>query len=100
MDMFLGGAFPGQGLTDIALRLGYPVNDTMWVKVDAHMMATTEEYADGMSSLGNEIDLTLVKKSGEMTITGGVSMFLPSEDWAGEGAETSKWAYVQSSFGF
>jgi len=98
MDYFLGGV--DTGLTDIALRVAHPINDTMWLKADAHMFKSTEEYADGKSSLGNELDITLVKKAGDMKIQGGLSIFMPNEDRYGTDAEMAKWAYLQSSFGF
>ncbi len=105
MDYFLAGR--SEGLMDIALRVAHPVTETMWVKVDAHMFATVEDYAkfgsttgETATSLGNEIDITVVKQSGNMKIQGGLSFFLANEDWKGADAEMAKWAYLQTTFGF
>ena len=104
MDYFLGGM--DAGLMDIALRVAHPVTESMWVKVDAHMFATVEDYTkfgtvnEAATSIGNELDITVVKQSGNMTIQGGLSIFLANEDWKGADAEMAKWAYLQSSFGF
>lgn len=101
MDFFNGSYGNGDnGLTDIAVRVAHPINETLWVKADAHMFSSTEEYADGKSSIGNELDITLVKKAGSMKIKGGLSFFMANEDWAGADAATAKWAFLQSSFGF
>jgi len=101
MDFFNGSYSNGDlGLTDIALRVAHPVSETLWVMADAHMFASTEEYADGKSSIGNELDITVVKKAGDMKIQGGLSIFMPNEDWMGTDAETAKWAYLQTTFGF
>jgi hypothetical protein len=98
MDYFVGGL--STGLTDIALRVAHPINETMWLKADAHMFMSTEEYADGESNIGNEIDVTLVKKHGDMKIQGGVSFFMPTEEYFGDGAESGTWFYLQNTFGF
>ncbi len=96
-DGFAGG---GNGLTDIGLRVAHPLNETTWVKAEAHMFSATQEYADGKSSFGNEIDLAVMRKAGDIKLTGGLSFFMASEDWAGADAATAKWAYVQTAFGF
>jgi len=101
MDFFVGGYsnVGTYGLTDINLGVWHPINEDLTAGVDFHIFSTTEEYGDGMSSIGNEIDIAVTKKAGDMKITGGLSFFMANEDWVAD-AETAKWAFVQSTFGF
>jgi len=103
MDYFLG-SHP-MGLIDLILR-GQVAPATGWLlKADFHLFQAAQEYDVGgdatSKDVGTEIDLTVSTTRIEGAgLTGGLSVFLPKENWAGEDTDTTLWFYTMFTAGF
>ncbi len=104
MDYFVDS--PYYGLLDVVFRASldpYP----MWtVKGDMHFFKATADYVDFVGNdtrkIGSELDLTAVTTSVPgIVLTGGASVFLPSEAFAGYyDPPAMYWAYLMAEVNF
>ncbi|MFH1842612.1 MAG: alginate export family protein [bacterium] len=103
MDYFL--ASHPMGLIDMILR-GQVAPAAGWLlKADLHLFQAAQEYDVGGNAtskdVGTEIDLTVSTSRIEGAgLTGGLSVFLPKENWAGENTDTALWFYTMFTVGF
>jgi len=99
MDFFTGTQ--QAGLMDIYLRGKIAPSENTLARLDFHIFNTMQDYAsavDGKNtkSVGNELDLTLTCNAvSSSKINFGYSVFMPSEDWLGTGADNANWFYLQ-----
>lgn len=101
MDYFTGSG--NQGLRDIFVDLKMKcilTEDAYW-KLTFHNFTSHAKYASEVDNseanvLGNEIDLTFTYEiQDNLKLHSGVGYFMPSEDWKGEDADNSLWAFLQ-----
>ena len=103
MDYFLNvpANTKGAGLTDIVLSAGLSPVSKLSLKVDYHMMSTSQNVKEG-NDIGSEIDFTgAYKYSKNLKIIAGVSIFTPGDifkAWIGE--STSTWGYLMTVYNF
>lgn len=86
MDYFIGS--PSHGLLDLILRAAFDPDPLWTVKGDLHFFKATAEYVDYLDDetkdIGSEFDVTVITTSVPgVLLTGGASVFLPSESFAG-----------------
>ena len=100
MDYFVASDLAG--LIDIMLRGKLNPVDGWTVKGDFHLFSSAVEYnADGDKSYGSEFDITVsTSKISGVKFDAGFSMFMPSEKWQGDDAETALWYYLMMTAGF
>jgi hypothetical protein len=97
MDYFL--ASTPEGLIDLYLRQSLKPGQ-WWFGLDAHLFRTGAEYAsrvdnENTSAVGIELDATAKSPPvGKARFQFGGSLFLPSEDWAGQDADPGFWGYL------
>ena len=105
MDYFVGSN--QSGLMDLILRGKIdPINGWI-IKGDFHYFTTAKDYADPINSgttkdVGAEIDLTVkTSRVKGVTLQGGVSLFLPSESFAGmKDPDPGFWFYDMATVNF
>ncbi len=103
MDYFLNVPVHsrGAGLRDLILSAGFKPADKVSVKVDYHIMSSSQEVK-GQSSFGTEIDVTATygyRK--DLRIVAGISTFSPGDlfkNWKGE--DSSSWGYLMTIYNF
>ena len=92
-DMHLKMFGKGHGANDINVKLGGSVTKKTSLGLQFHMMSFAQEHqyanyageATNYKNVGNNIDFTLAQKLGKgMAIKGGISMFMPSDDYTAE----------------
>ncbi|MBD3257879.1 hypothetical protein GF377_05555, partial [candidate division GN15 bacterium] len=96
MDYFLSST--EYGLIDLMLRGQVAPTDGWLLKADIHFFSAAADRQIGPNqtskSIGSEIDLTVsTTRVRGVTIVGGASVFLPSDDFAGEDADPGLWTY-------
>jgi hypothetical protein len=104
MDYFVSSAMPG--LNDFYLTTMFRPISTTSINLHAHYFMANVDYnslVDGAktSAVGEEIDLFFTHKLHEnLAIQLGGSMFFPSDDWRGQGADPAHWLYLQMTASF
>ena len=105
MDYFLGS--PATGLIDGIFRAQASPAPNWMLKGDFHYFKAAENYYGPVSesltsNIGYEFDLTVVNKSmSGAVLTGGFSMFIPDEDYAGiTDKKTGLWGYIMTTVAF
>ena len=103
MDYFLNvpANAKGAGLTDIVLSAGLSPVSNFSMKVDYHLMSTSQDVAAG-SDIGSEIDVTgSYGYSKYLKIKGGIEIFTPGDvfkAWKGEDRSTK--AFIMTIYNF
>ena len=99
MDYFVGAGTFAKGLQDIGLAAAMKANDKMSLALDLHHFSAPQ-MASGLDTvLGQEVDFTLTYKyNSALNITGGLSAFLPGNDFGGE--DNAFWGYISTSVVF
>lgn len=99
MDYFVGAGSFAKGLQDIGLATAFKANDKTSLALDLHHFSAPQTAAGLDSVLGQEVDFTATYKyNAALNITGGVSAFMPGNDFGGE--DTAFWAYISTSVVF
>lgn len=104
MDYFIGSG--PAGLVDAMLRVSLSPLAGWTVKADAHYFQTAADYVDfqdqSTKDVGTEIDLTVsTKRIAGVTLSGGGSLFAPSESFAGvESPKTGLWGFLMLTADF
>jgi hypothetical protein len=95
MDYFIGAGSFAKGLQDMGVSIGMKANDKTSLALDLHNFTAPQSAAGLDTSLGQEIDFTLnYKYNAAFSLVGGVSAFMPGDDFGGE--DTAFWGYLSS----
>lgn len=103
MDYFL--ASEDHGLIDLILRGQLDPVPGWNLAMDVHYFRAAQGYTDtaGISAkdIGVEIDLTATtSRIAGISWSNGMSLFVPSDSWAGPGSETGLWFYTMATINF
>ena len=95
MDYFIGAGSFASGLQDIGLSASMKANDKATLSLDLHHFTAPERPTSLDTALGQEVDFTLnYKYNSAFSIVGGLSAFLPGDDFGGD--DTAFWGYLST----
>ncbi|NQV72128.1 alginate export family protein [bacterium] len=99
MDYFVGAGTFAKGLQDIGLAAAMKANDKTSLALDLHHFTAPQMTSGSDSVLGQEVDFTLTYKyNAALNLTGGLSAFMPGNDFGGE--DIAYWGYLSTSVVF
>ncbi len=99
MDYFVGAGSFARGLQDVAATVTMKTNDKTSLALAVHHFTSPQAFSGVDGTLGQEIDFTLnYAYNKAMSIVGGVSAFVPGDDFGGK--DTGFWAYLSTIVNF
>jgi len=99
MDYFVGAGSFARGLQDMGVSFGMKPNPKTSLSLDLHNFTAPQAAAGLKTGLGQEVDFTVNHTyNSALSIVGGVSVFVPGDDFGG--SDNAFWGYVSTIVSF